>query len=212
MLKRSQQKEQYSPKDHTQIVRAANDLRAKCGAASHHSPNMLLVLSQVKRYYPKFRVREVPDFQLPIVEAWIDCKNQILRLRQTISYSLQLYDNGRVRFILAHELGHLVLGHPRSHFHKTKHDFIRPKDKVFEQEADIFADEFLAPIQLLCKYQTVEDVRKTFQLPTEAAKRRLSRLNYLRHIGELERFVHPAVASNNLLPLEIDLVDVLPIE
>lgn len=83
--------------------------------------------------------------------------------------SLKLLDNiyynddmpmTRIRFSLAHELGHIVLGHG---------DYLDP---IKETEANYFASYFLAPRMVIhyakCKNQN--DVAKLFRLSQEAAQ------------------------------------------
>jgi hypothetical protein len=153
------------------------------------------------------RVKEVPDHKLPIVDAWINCKRKILHLRESVSRSLLLYNNGQVRWILAHELGHLALGHPSSHFHKTKNDFIRPEERIYEGEADKFAINFLAPLRLAEKINSVSEMKQRFQLPSDVAKRRFQEVEFLRKTGKIQAIEQAAPESS---PLDIDLVDIFP--
>lgn len=56
----------------------------------------------------------------------------------TIFYN-DYMDRARIRFSLAHELGHLILMHPDTN------------EEVYEHEADIFANYFLAPAPLVLR-------------------------------------------------------------
>lgn len=60
-----------------------------------------------------------------------------------IFYNDEVCDRKRIRFTLAHELGHLVLMHPDSY------------DEIYEHEADVFANYFLVPAPLIFEYSKI---------------------------------------------------------
>jgi Zn-dependent peptidase ImmA (M78 family) len=64
--------------------------------------------------------------------------------RTVIFYNDEIRDRERIRFTLAHELGHLILMHPDIY------------DEVYEHEADIFANYFLVPAPLLLEYSEID--------------------------------------------------------
>ncbi len=64
--------------------------------------------------------------------------------RTTIYYNDETCDRDRIRFTLAHELGHLILMHPDS------------DEDAYEHEADIFANYFLAPAPLILEFSSIE--------------------------------------------------------
>lgn len=197
----------YKRKDPALISKVAEDLRTEFGIANQRAPNMLILLSQAKSKY-RLRIKELPDYRLPIVDAWVDCKKKILHLRETVSYSLKLNNNGQVRWIIAHEIGHIALGHPRSHFHKTKSDLINPEERIYEAEADAFALDFLAPLRLAQKFHSWEDLKGAFQLPTSAAKRRFAEIQRLQKVGQI--FEPIAIQPTEIEHTELDFVDVFP--
>lgn len=55
----------------------------------------------------------------------------------------EIRDRGRIRFTLAHELGHLILMHPDV------------PDEMYEHEADIFANYLLVPAPLIFEYSEI---------------------------------------------------------
>lgn len=64
-----------------------------------------------------------------------------------IVYRDDLAGSGRLRFALAHELGHLVMNHYRDY---PGHMFPgSPADSALEEEADAFARNLLAPVPLV---------------------------------------------------------------
>lgn len=64
----------------------------------------------------------------------------------TIYYDDQVSSRERIRFTLAHELGHLMLMHPDS------------GEDIYEHEADIFANYLLAPAPLIIEYSEFDYV------------------------------------------------------
>lgn len=64
-------------------------------------------------------------------------------VRTTICYN-DARSRERIRFTLAHELGHLVLIHPDT------------GDDVYEHEADIFANYLLAPAPLVLEHSRID--------------------------------------------------------
>lgn len=101
----------------------------------------------------------------------------------------------RCRFTVAHELGHIFLGHSLY----CKEDFTRMVNKersLVESEADIFASRLLAPACVLwgLHIHSAEDIAKVCNLSITAAKIRAERLNLLYKqnkffVSPLERMV-----------------------
>jgi len=96
----------------------------------------------------------------------------------------------RVRFTLAHEIGHIVL----DHFSSNK------GWRVFESEAHYFAAELLAPLPILeeLPIRNEYDIMNICGLSYEAAKNRLTDLQLWKRLSD--------EISNQLLPNE-DLVE-----
>lgn len=74
----------------------------------------------------------------------IDSNNQI-----HIFYNSQKSE-ARTRFTIAHEIGHIVLGHIDHLVVDTNID-VNEKEEIFDVEADVFARNFLAPPMLVKK-------------------------------------------------------------
>ncbi len=85
----------------------------------------------------------------------------------------------RVRFTIAHELGHILLGHV------GKHELVNREpsdaDNPIEQEANVFASRLLAPACVLwgCGVQSPEDVMKLCDISYTAACYRMERMQIL---------------------------------
>ncbi len=69
----------------------------------------------------------------------------------TIAYNNKIKSKGRINFTLAHEIGHIILGHHKD-FDVTsvlKDNFTKEEYKILENEANCFARNILAPAPLL---------------------------------------------------------------
>lgn len=89
---------------------------------------------------------------------------------------------GRYKFTLAHEIGHIVLGHDRDNEREydTRAEIVAPEYKTREYEANEFAAELLMPAE---KFKEVWENRKNtlelanfFDVTHAAAKVRMERL------------------------------------
>ena len=86
---------------------------------------------------------------------------------------------GRKRFTVAHELGHIVLGHPLiAGFHARTTGGSLPQT---ESEANIFASCFLAPACVLwgLNIHTSADISRICEISKEAAEIRAKRMDEL---------------------------------
>ena len=91
----------------------------------------------------------------------------------------------RIRFTIAHELGHYLLGHLGSDITNLNrgYDSIKP---IQETEADMFASRLLAPACVLwgINAQTVEQISEVCGISHAAAKIRAERMDVLRKRGK----------------------------
>ena len=87
---------------------------------------------------------------------------------------------GKQRFTVAHELGHILMGHAMKNGYPTRRDnIIKPAD---ETEADMFAARLLAPACVLwgINAQTAEQIADVCGISYTAAKLRAERMDLLR--------------------------------
>ena len=87
---------------------------------------------------------------------------------------------GRKRFTIAHELGHILLGHPLREGGQHTRIFIKERPQI-ESEADMFAARILSPACVLwaLDLHTPEEISKCCQISYTAAKFRAERMQIL---------------------------------
>lgn len=136
---------------------------------------------------------------LPVDVVKVAKANGIILLRNSVAQKLapdesgiSLYDGtkwyivyddthpiGRKRFTVAHELGHIFLGHPLiAGFHARSQCNSIPKT---EREANIFASRFLCPSCVLwaLNLRTPSEISAACEVSTEAAQIRATRMKEL---------------------------------
>lgn len=85
----------------------------------------------------------------------------------------------RRRFTIAHELGHIILGHV------GKYELVNrepsPDDNPVEQAANVFASRLLSPACVLwgCNVRTAEQIQELCKISQTAAEYRAKRMNEL---------------------------------
>lgn len=94
----------------------------------------------------------------------------LIQIREEV-YDAAAQENGRARFTLAHELGHLMM-HRNISFAR-----VNPQcpPRIFENsewQADVFASHLLMPDELIASCSSVEDVMRNFGVSRSAAELR----------------------------------------
>jgi hypothetical protein len=100
----------------------------------------------------------------------------ILLNQNKINYPYKTSQHRRLNFTIAHELGHIALGHVLSTAKKTK------EQKAYEDlEADEFAGRFLLPEALLfsCNYYSITSAAEYFMVSETALWKRLNNMKRL---------------------------------
>lgn len=119
-------------------------------------------------------------------EAFFDPKNNELILSEETYHGL-LRHEGRARFTLAHEIGHIVLHRP--YFKEIQRDHrraillrrgdLKPYQNP-EKQADVFASELLLPrrhvVALLNDGAELEDLVRIFRVSFDAARVKIERI------------------------------------
>lgn len=103
----------------------------------------------------------------------------------------------RIRFTIAHEVGHIILGHVGRYDHINREPSMT--DNPIEHAADIFASRLLAPSCVLwgCRVRCAEDIRILCGISRAASVYRWERMRVLYQRGKffkspLERQVYSA--------------------
>ena len=167
--KRRHKKITYVPKSPKVIRAIARDLRARLGIDDKFAPDLAHILNRLTEVYPKFRYRVVEDGDLPDMEAKAYSKAFMLKVRQTVMNALRTYGDPRSRFTIAHELGHLLLGHPGNQPRARRGETIRSAQDLLEHEANLFASEFLIPSHLYDPSLSAGDTSRLFQVSIDVA-------------------------------------------
>ena len=154
-----------------EIARFTRLIRKILSVHGQKAPNLLVVFEQLKKVFPKLRLRVVENTELPAAEARAYPAYWIIKIRRGIFEGLLRGDVG-ARWTFAHELGHVLLQHPGKPFRMRA----ASGSNIVEQQAHIFAAQLLAPSDLAKKYKTAEEIALAFQISIEAARRRLSEI------------------------------------
>lgn len=85
----------------------------------------------------------------------------------------------RIRFTIAHEIGHILLGHVGKY--KLVNREPSPTDDPVEQEANVFASRLIAPACVLwgCGVKCADDIAKLCDISLQAAEFRMERMREL---------------------------------
>lgn len=101
--------------------------------------------------------------------------------RYTVVYNDTCKSIGRVRWTLAHELGHMVLNHHKDfdQTRLTRNGLTNDEYQVLDKEADAFAAELLAPTILaaISGWTSITDLMRHNGLSKQAASNRSKSLN-----------------------------------
>ena len=122
------------------------------------------------------------DFLLPGVEASCIPDQRVIYIAAS-TYDAICRNDGRARFTLFHELGHLLLAHSRSFHRDTRSSF--PVWENSEWQADQFAAEITMPLNVILEKNLTEawELQEEFGVSYLAACNRLSKL---RQKGEMK--------------------------
>ena len=140
-----------------EIELAARKLRIRLGIDGQTRPDMPTVVFKLKDHGMIRDYVRVPDHEMPDDEARYDSFTKLLYLRESTfcaansMFTHSTTDRRRARYTIAHEVGHIVLGHDGVRFRgntATIAEQIVQKIRRQEAEANRFAAAFLAPAHL----------------------------------------------------------------
>jgi len=147
------------------IESLARVLRKSLEIDDRAAPNVLYVFEQLKKIFPRLKLRIVPDSSLK-QPARSNPKNWTIRIRQSL-YEALLRGQWLARWTLCHEIAHVLRAHPGMPFREE----MKEKRRGWkEREANIFVRRFLVPPHLSAKYVKIEEVSRVFQVSSEAAE------------------------------------------
>lgn len=118
------------------------------------------------------------------VHGWLNPSQSGISYQSESGEWLIVYDDsdstGRKRFTIAHELGHILLGHPLREGEQHTRVFNKERPEV-EKEADMFAARILSPACVLwaLDLHTPEEIAERCQISYAAAKYRAERMQIL---------------------------------
>jgi hypothetical protein len=140
------------------IEAAARRLRLILGIDDQVRPDMITVIVKLKDHGMIKNYVRVPDSEMPDDEACFNSDERLLYIRESTfcaanaMYTYSETDRRRARFTLAHEIGHMALGHDGSHRRGATSAIAKELGRKVgraEREAERFAAAFLVPAHLV---------------------------------------------------------------
>ncbi len=139
------------------IESAARKLRMRLGIDDQFRPDMITVIFKLKHEGIIKNYVRVPDDQMPDDEARFDPFEGLLYLREGTFHAgngmfCSTAERQRARFTIAHEIGHIALGHSGVRYRGESGELgkkLVASIRREEYEASRFAAAFLAPAHLV---------------------------------------------------------------
>ncbi|MEQ1942328.1 ImmA/IrrE family metallo-endopeptidase [Mesorhizobium sp. VNQ89] len=152
------------------IEARAGLLRNKLGLEGISAPCMHGVLEAFEQKAKSFTFRVANSGELGQDEALMDEAAHTLIIRESVLDDIKA-GRVRARFTVAHELGHYLLGH-KGMKQRTKRLTAYPtaRDRIEEEEANVFASYFLVPTRLAWDAISPEDIAMRFQVSSQVAE------------------------------------------
>ena len=119
------------------------------------------------------------DSELPEAPAKADCATKKITVRESLAYQA-VQGSGHARMTLAHEVGHIALGHSGTRYRKNGLNIEAAtiaQVRREESEAKRFAAVFLVPTHLAEHCRTAEEIEEKFAVSHDAAEIRKSELD-----------------------------------
>jgi len=163
-------------KDKSIIERAAYSLRRILQTEKIDCPDLASILKyDLDKIRPGLTlIRKIQDEMPEGTEAEFDSMSNEIRISETVWQRL-LSGCTRARFTVAHELGHVLLGHEGIRRRDVR-GYTTAKVATQEKEANAFAGYFLAPTERATEINTPAELQQKFQLGTVAAEIRFAAL------------------------------------
>lgn len=166
-------------KSDSKIEITTTSLRELTGSAHVNAPDLVSVLKKFTDVVPEFSYERVLDDELPDASAMADCKTKTIYFRESLFQKL-LDGDTRARWTVAHEIGHIILGHQGNRFRKDQIGKLYGWTRIEEREADVFASRFLVPTVMATACKDAFEIAQKFQISLPAAEIRLKELSAMR--------------------------------
>lgn len=151
----------------------------------------------LKKYHLQYKTQETDGFTFSVDGQYIILFNEHCSAQ-------------RNRFTVAHELGHILLGHiPETGSHVTTvNREPEPKDDPIEQQANVFASRLLAPAGVLHEIgvNSAGQIAELCDMSLKASQFRLERLHKL-YVREQRFLQEKGKSCFGLSPLERKVLD-----
>ena len=148
------------------IRAAAHALRSELGVQNQFALDFPDILKRLKT-----QVKVVSAENAPAL-AWTDAKT--LHIQKSVFERLAQGDV-HARYIVAHEIGHIVLNHQAQPTRHTNRAMDTSWQRL-EIEAALFANELLMPTSLMRQFQTADEISAKFHVSRSAAQNRIVEL------------------------------------
>lgn len=183
------------------IEKKANELRDRIGMDYVYALDPETVLQRMKnRTNLLFRLAD--SGELEDSEAFMDCDNQVMLLSAKVMSDMRT-PKSRARFTVAHEIGHYLLGHTgNTKRNPDKAIYMTPKQRIQEQQADLFASYLLVPTKLAMSSQSAKEIEDRFQVSPKVAEIAFERVQALIRKATGTRRRPPAVVVDFLKAAE----------
>lgn len=198
------------------LEQLGRDFRTMLGIEYANYPDLLTVITKIKRINPAFNYKRVPDDCMPDAEASWDSDECVLSMRESIFVGIQRGET-RSRFTVAHELAHYILGHQghrNRSTNKLHKEISAPLVKHQESEANRLASIILAPEYLIQDGATADEIQRQHGLSSTSALLRKDEVDRIRRRrrGELRPLPQSIKeflknAKNEGLPIRTNLDD-----
>lgn len=157
--------------DQSSIEAAAHALRSQLDIKDQAAPDFRDILTKLRQLLPNTKVKIVSAENASAL-AWTDSKT--LYVQKIVADGLARGD-AHARYVIAHELGHIVLNHQAvSNRHSILSPHLGPQRQ--EMEAALFANALLLPPSLVKRYQSANEIGEAFQASVSNESTRVAEL------------------------------------
>jgi Zn-dependent peptidase ImmA (M78 family) len=196
-----------TPTREFEIEKSAETVRAKLFVYDSFPLNLGMVIARIGDIdtNPRASIKLMPKAKMKYDEAYTDCTSKIIAIPDNFPNQLGP-QFPRNRFSLAHELGHVALGHKGTRSRAVAgRDFRKdanvPGVRQDEAEAHLWASFFLMPTSIVRNCKTVEELASRCGVSEEAARIRMA--SYQRGMRRSSGEKRPILPSTQKLLAEL---------